>query len=306
MIGACMARTIRLVIGATPESQRATSPLIETPQPTNWERTALFSERNLYGDQPARRILRFGQRITGADIPAAPERVRGVADGSLGRLRGARLQACGQVAWLRLSASNLSRTLRTIPLNSTQGPAPTPDTLELRKGMRVRCHEGYVGRLVGLVIDPTQGQVTDLIVKIRSDAMADVNLSSDPMFKLGPAQGAQALISPIWAVSTTRVERARSLLPDQLILSLDATVEQIASAAQVRGDGQVAGDIARMLSENPAIAPYAGRLRVEVRDGDVTLFGSLPTPRHRASAEQDIWHIPGVFALHDEIAISGE
>ncbi len=266
----------------------------------------MFSERNLYGDQPARRVLRFGQRVTGADIPAAPERVRGVANGPLGRLRGARLQARGQVAWLRLGVSDLGRELRTVPLNATQGPAPTPDTLELRGGMRVRCHEGYVGKLAGLVIDPTQGLVTDLIVKIRGDAMADVQLPSDPLFKLGPAQGAEALVAPAWAVSTTRVESALPFLRDRLILTLDASVEQVASAARLRRDGQVAGDIWRLLGENPAIAPYVGRLRVEVRDGDVTLRGALPTPRHRASAEQDIWHVPGVFALHNEVTITGD
>jgi len=265
----------------------------------------LFSERNLHGDQPARRILRFGQRITGADIPAAPERVRGVADGPLGRLRGARLQACSQVAWLRLSASELSRELRTIPLNATQGPAPTPDTLELCDSMRVRCHEGYVGKLAGLVIDPSQGLVTDLIVKIRGDAMADVNLPSDPMFKLEPSQGAQALVSPAWAISTSRTESAIPFMGGRLTLMLDATVDQIASAAQLRSDEQITGDIWRLLDENPAIAPYVSRLRVKVRNGDVTLFGALPTPRHRASAEQDIWHVPGVFALHNEVTVTG-
>jgi BON domain-containing protein len=301
-----MARAIRVMIATTSWSQRVTSPLLQTPQPTNWEHTALFSERNLYGDQPARRVLRFGQRITGADIPAAPERVRGVADGPLGRLRGARLQARSQVAWLRLSASGPSREMRTIPLNATQGPAPTPDTLELRGGMRVHCHEGYVGKLAGLVIDPSQGLVTDLIVKIRSDAMAEVSLSSDPMFKLGPSQGAQALLSPAWAVSISRSESAIPFMSGRLTLMLDATVEQVASAAQLRNDGQVSGDIWNILGENPAIAPYLNRLRIEVRNGDVTLLGALPTPRHRASAEQDIWHVPGVFALHNEVTLTGD
>ncbi|HEU0028069.1 MAG TPA: BON domain-containing protein [Ktedonobacterales bacterium] len=283
-----------------------TSFLIQTPQPTNWEHTALFSERNLYGDQPARRVLRFGQRITGADIPAAPDRVRGVADGPLGRLRAARLQACNQVAWLRLSANELSRELRTIPLNASQGPAPTPDTLELRGSMRVRCHEGYIGKLAGLVIDPTQGLVTDLIVKIRGDAMADVSLSSDPMFKLGPSQGAQALISPAWAISTSRSESALPFMSGRLTLILNASVEQVASAAQLRSDGQITADIWRLLDENPAIAPYLSRLRVQVRNGDVTLLGTLPTPRHRASAEQDIWHATGVLAFHNEVTVTDE
>lgn len=264
----------------------------------------MFSERNLYGDQPARHILRFGQRVTGSDIPAAPERVRGVADGHLGRLRGARLQARGQVAWLRVGAMAPGSEIRTIPLNSAQEPAPTPDTLELRGSMRVRCHEGYVGRLAGLIIDPTQGLVTDLIVKVRADALAGVNLSSDPMFKLGAAQGLRVAVSPAWAISTTREEGGfASLLGGQITLTLDATVEQIASASQVRNDAQVAGDIWRLLGDNPALAPYLGHLRLVVREGDVTLYGKLPSKRHRASAEQDIWHAPGVFALHDEVTL---
>ncbi|HEX9038510.1 MAG TPA: BON domain-containing protein [Ktedonobacterales bacterium] len=265
----------------------------------------MFSERNLHGDQPARRIFRFGQRITGADIPAAPGRARGMADGPLGRLRGARLQARGQVAWLLLSPGDLRRETRAVPLNDGQDSAPTSDTLELRGGMRVRCHEGYVGRLAGLVIDPTQGLVTDLIVKVRADAMADVHLTSDPMFKLGPAQGALALVSPAWAVSAARAESALPFLGGQLTLTLDATVEQIASAGQVRSDGQIASEIWRLFGENPAIAPYVGRLRLDVRGGDVTLLGSLPTRRHRASAEQDIWHAPGVIAFHNEVTVEG-
>jgi len=29
----------------------------------------------------------------------------------------------------------------------------------------------------------------------------------------------------------------------------------------------------------------------------------LPTPRHRASAEQDIWHLPGVIAVRNETTL---
>ncbi|HEY7974219.1 MAG TPA: BON domain-containing protein, partial [Ktedonobacterales bacterium] len=70
-----------------------------------------------------------------------------------------------------------------------------------------------------------------------------------------------------------------------------------------RSDGQMTASVWQILSENPAIAPYLARLRVQVRDGEVTLLGTLPTPRHRASAEQDIWHIPGVIAVRNEVAL---
>lgn len=265
----------------------------------------MFSERNLHGDEPARRILRFGQRISGQWLPTAPQRVRGIDDGALGRLRGARLRARGREVWLRLSSSDLSRTIRTAPINSTQAPAPTPDALELRGSMRVRCHEGYVGRLAGLIIDTHEGVVSDLILRVRRDPLADVSRSSDPMFKLVDVQGQEVLVSPAWAVSVSRSESMLAFGAAGLTLHVDASVEQIASGALLRTDGQLAAAVWEILNENPAIAPYQGNLRVNVRDGEVILLGTLPSSRHRSSAEQDVWHLPGVLAVRNEITIGG-
>lgn len=263
----------------------------------------MFSERSLHGDEPARRIIRFGQRISGQLLPTVPQRARGVDDNIMGRLRGVRLRARGHEAWLRLRASDLSREVRTIPINTSQAPAPTPDALELRGGMRVTCHEGYVGRLDGLVVETHNGLVSDLIVRVRSDALADVELSSDPMFKLVNVQGQEALVSPTWAVSVAQSPSVLPFVPAELTLRLDANVEQIASAALLRTDGQLTAAVWQILSENPALAPSLNRLRVQVRDGEVTLLGELPTPRHRASAEQDIWHLPGVIAVRNETTL---
>ncbi|MDE3230888.1 MAG: BON domain-containing protein, partial [Chloroflexota bacterium] len=239
----------------------------------------MFSERNLYGDQPTRRIFRFGQRITGQQLPTAPQRARGVDESVLGRLRSARLRARGREAWLRLRASDLSREVRTIPINSTQAPAPTPDSLELRGGMRVRCHEGYVGRLAGLVVETSDGLVSELIVRVRNDALAEVDLSTDPMFKLVNVQGQNVMVPPTWAVSVTRSPRALPFLSPELTLRLDATVEQIASATLLRSDGELTAAVWQILNENPAIRDYQQQLRVRVRDGEVTLLGTLPSPR---------------------------
>ncbi len=263
----------------------------------------MFSERNLHGDEPARRIFRFGQRISGQLLPTAPQRVRGIDDGALGRLRGARLRARGREVWLRLSAGDLSRTIRTAPINSTQAPAPTPDALELRGSMRVRCHEGYVGRLAGMIIDAHEGVVSDLILRVRRDVLADVSLSSDPMFKLVDVQGQEVLISPAWAVSVSQSESMLAFGASSLTLHIDASVEQIASGALLRTDGQLTAAVWEILSENPAIAPYQGKLRVIVREGEVTLLGALPSSRHRSSAEQDVWHLPGVLAVRNEITV---
>ena len=263
--------------------------------------SSLFSERNLHGDQPARRIIRFGQRITGQLLPTAPLRARGVDDSAMGRLRGARLRARGREAWLRLHASDLSRETRTVPINTSQAAAPTPDALELRGGMRVRCHEGYIGRLEGLVIETHEGVVSDLVVHVRNDALADVELSSDPMFKLVGVQGQHALVSPTWAVSVSQAPGMVPFVAPELTLHLDATVEQIASATLLRSDGELTVAVWQKLSDNPSLAPFAGQLRVQVRDGVVTLLGALPSRRQRASAEQDIWSVPGVIAVANEV-----
>lgn len=270
--------------------------------------TPLFSERNVYGDRPARRIFRFGQRIIGRDLPDVADRYRGDPDRPIGRLMGVRLRPATREVWLRLRPDdNLrpwNRDLRTIPLNGAQSPAPIPDTLELRRGMRVRCHEGYIGRLEGLALDMQAGLALDLLIRIRSDALSDVSLPSDPFYKLLDTQGQRVLLSPSWALSTMRSEGAIHVRGGGLTLLLDASVEQVASGSLVRGDGDVTTNIWRMFDANPALAPYTGRLRVNVTDGDVTLLGTLPSIRHRASAEQEVWHVSGVFSIHNEITVA--
>ncbi len=268
----------------------------------------MFSERNVYGDRPARRIFRFGQRLVGRDLPGVADRYRGDPDRAMGRLMGVRLRPSTREVWLRLRPDDTlppwSRALRTIPLNSAQSPAPIPDTLDLRRGMRVRCHEGYIGRLEGLALDMQAGLALDLMVRIRRDALTEVALSSDPFFKLLDSQGQRVLLSPAWALSTTRSEGAIHVRGGGLTLLLNASVEQVASGSVVRGDGELTTNIWRILDANPALAPYTGRIRVSGADGDVTLLGTLPSTRHRASAEQEVWHVPGVFSVHNEVTVS--
>ena len=268
----------------------------------------MFSERNLNGEQPARRILRFGQRVVGRDIFGPEMRRRLGGDGPSGRLMGARLRPTTGEVWLRLRPNDMrnrwSRLIRTVALNAGQSPAPTPDTVELHGGMRIRCHEGYIGKLEGFAVDGSSGLARDLLVRVRSDVLSDVENSTSPLFKLIDVRGQRVLLSPAWAVSTTRSPSSVPFRGAGYILLLDASAEQIASASVVRSDGELSENVWAMVENNPALAPYAARLRVVVRDGEVTLLGTLPSIRHRASAEQDIWHVAGVFAVHNEVTIS--
>jgi hypothetical protein len=257
-------------------------------------------------DWQGRHVLRLGAKIKGEDVPTVPERYRGL-DGPTGKVVSARLVPATGELWLRLVRMSyrppFERTIRTIPLSGRQSPAPAPEAVELRGGMRVYCHEGFVGRLEGVTFDTHSGLCIELVIRIRSDILSDVETTTSPLAKLLDVAGARLLISPAWASSVKREANTMRLRGDTLTLHLDASPEQIASGTRLRSDREVAGDIWGILDANPAILPFTAHLHVEVRDGSVRLSGTLPTPRHRASAEQDIWHVPGVFALHDETTL---
>lgn len=255
-----------------------------------------------------RRVLRFGQKITGDDVPTVPARYRGL-EGPAGRLVSAKLRPATGEAWLRIRPNDMrrpwSRVTRMIPLNETQSPTPTLDALELRDGTRVVCHDGYIGRLEGIATLASTGLASDLLVHIRGDILAVVQLPTSPMMNLLNVAGQRLLLPPSWAVSVKEEESSMPFGGSTYVLHIDASAEQIAVCQQLRPDGDVAGDIWKIFEANPALAPYLGDMRIHVRDGDVTLLGAVPSPRHRASAEQDAWHVPGVFSLRNELVVTG-
>ncbi|MFI5273657.1 MAG: BON domain-containing protein [Ktedonobacterales bacterium] len=247
----------------------------------------------------------MGTKLHGYDVPSVPARYRGV-NGPSGKLVGVRLHAATGEAWIRLRAATgplgIRHEVRVFPLSETQPPTPPPDALLLARGMRVYCHDGYIGELRGIAIESDTGVTSNLLVQIRGDVLAAVERINSPLAPLLNVAGRVVLLSPAWATAV-KPEPER-IFGDELALHLDATSEQVAASAQLRPDSQVAGEILKILDANPAIAPYAARLRVSVHDGDVTLRGTLPSPRHRATTAQDVWHVPGVLALHDETRIA--
>lgn len=259
----------------------------------------IFSERRLGGDTPARRVLRLGGSVRADDLPTIPARYTSGVGGPSGRLSEIRLRARTGEVWCRVRSRPWSRTVRTFPLNAAQSPAPTPDALELRRGMPVDCPGGHIGRLEGVTIDRRTGLATELLVRVRGDVDAEVSRPRDPLAPLVPVLGQRVLVSPGTA---SRVERVPSLLGGRAHLWLTATPGQIAHSPTLRSDAELTASIWAILSANPAVAPYLGHLRIVARQGDITLLGSLPSVRHRLAAEQDIWHVPGVLALHDELS----
>jgi hypothetical protein len=262
----------------------------------------MFSERSLGGEAPGRRILRLGARVDLAAVATVPARYRGSMGGPRGVLVSARLRARTSEVWCRLRpARPFARSVHTIPLGAIQPPTPTPDALDLRRGARVDCDGGRVGHLEGLVVDAHTGLVTELVVRVRGDVEADVSRPNDPLAALVAVAGLRVLVPPPWAARAEAAKGALPFLPVAHRLELRASAAQIAHGLVLRSDAALEADVWRILAANPAVEPSLGHLRVAVRDGEVTLLGTLPSARHRLSAEQDVWHVPGVLAVHNEI-----
>jgi hypothetical protein len=267
----------------------------------------MFSERSPGGSAPARQVLRLGARANLGELPTVPPRYRGAMGGPSGVLASARLRARTGELWCRLGRSRpWARDLRTVPINTTQPPAPTPDALELRRHLRVDCQAGRVGRLEGMVVDTHTGLATELLIQVRGDVAADIAGPTDPLGPLLRVQGQRVLVPPAWA---TKAEQAAGMLPffpAQARIVLAATAVQVAHGLILRDDASLTADVWAILAANPAIEPALSHVRVQVRDGMVTLLGSLPSVRHRLSAEQDVWHVPGVLGVRNETSVRGE
>lgn len=263
----------------------------------------LFSERSLGGDAPARRVLRFGGRVRAGDLPTVPARYRGGLGGPDGVLVGIQLRTRTGEVWCRLRAPRpLSRATRMVPLNSIQPGTPTPDALTLRRNMRVDCQSGEVGRLEGIAVDLRTGLATGLLVRVRGDVDADVSRPTDALAPLLPVAGQRFLVNPAAATKVDKIAGPFPLTPSRMRLMLAASAAQVAHSLALRPDAALKASAWDILSDNPALAPFLAQVRVEVRDGTVILLGTLPSVRHKLSAEQDVWHVPGVLAVQNEIS----
>jgi hypothetical protein len=269
------------------------------------EEESLNSVRLLGGERTARRVFRFGQRISGDLVPTIPARFRGGPGSPSGWLVAIRLRPATGDAWIRLRAGRAlrRRTIRTLPLNDGQNPAPTPDSIELRGGFQVQCQDGYVGRLVGVTYDARAGVILDLLVRVRESIAAGISSSRDPLASLQQDAGREVLVSPAWAVSTWRAAPSVPLFPATTALLLNASAEQVASSTKVRTDGALVADLWDLWNRNPALSAYLSQLEAEAHDGAVTLHGTVPTPRQRATAEQDAWHVEGILSVRNVIRV---
>lgn len=267
------------------------------------EEVTLYSGGIRGGMRAGRRLVRFGQKFSGADVTTIPARYRSGPNSPTGTFVAVRVRPGTGEGWVRLRARTLpwKTAIQTVPLNTVQGPVPPPESIELRGGMRVRSHDGDVGRLTGIAINLNEGLISDLIIRVRDNVVTLANPTPSPIAPLGAVAGQEVLLPPAWVVSIT--QETNFFGGDEPVLLLNASPEQVASGQFVRTDGQLVADIWSLWGDNPSLYQFADQLSCAARDGDVTLTGRLPSPRHRATAEQDVWHVPGVLAVHNQIVV---
>ncbi|HEX6820382.1 MAG TPA: BON domain-containing protein [Ktedonobacterales bacterium] len=265
-----------------------------------------MSEINALNYAPLRRILRFGQQVRGNTIASIAHGPAVGPGGYTGRLVGAALLPEAHQAWLRLSSRGplpWQQRARVVALGAAQPAQPPADALALHSGLRAHCHDGYVGRIEGLSVDATSGRVLDVLLRVRTDVLAEVDTAASPFNALLRVAGQVVMFPPEWITDLSKEEGGGLLGGNENVLELAASPEQIASGMLIRPDGDLIAAIWRLWEENPAITAYLDRIRPLVHDGDVTLVGSLPAARQKASAEQDVWHVPGVFSVVNDIRV---
>ncbi len=210
---------------------------------------------------PVRCILRFGQQVRGDTIASIPRHPALGPGGYTGRLLSASILPIAHEAWLRLSSRGAlpwKQRVRIIALSDRQPEQPPDDAIELRGGLRARCHGGYVGRIEGLSVDANTGRVHDVLLRVRNDVLAEVDTAASPFNALLAVAGQVVQFPPDWISTLGKEKELGGLAGSEPILQLNASPEQIASGMLIRDDGALTAAIWRIWEDDPTIAPMSG------------------------------------------------
>ncbi len=175
----------------------------------------------------------------------------------------------------------------TVPRLSTQRAA----------GHAARTVRGVVGVFNEIEVEPTPR----LDSSIRVDVVAAI--TADPVVDIEPIdveveQGAVTLRGTVDSAleQSTAEEIAQGVSGVVDVRNL-LTFETVND----RPDGDIAADIQNRLRADAALA--AGLITVVVEAGEVTLAGSVRSAAERMRAEEQVWTVPGVQAVENNIDV---
>ncbi|MFU8831903.1 MAG: BON domain-containing protein [Wenzhouxiangella sp.] len=69
-------------------------------------------------------------------------------------------------------------------------------------------------------------------------------------------------------------------------------------------DGEIQEALDLVFAKDPALSKH--QINVLVRDGEVTLGGTVGSEEQKARAEADCWYLPGVREVNNELEITGQ
>jgi len=145
--------------------------------------------------------------------------------------------------------------------------------LAIQAGARVECRDGHVGRVASVLRDSSTGCITRLVIR------------------RGLLLGHDVVVPVEWAIKASRD-----------CVYLDVGREELVHLPEYRADHDVKRDIEQALWDDETIRQADWpTLRVDVRDGVVTLRGHVASRVHRARAEAAARQARGVRELRNKL-----
>jgi len=143
----------------------------------------------------------------------------------------------------------------------------------IQAGARVECRDGHVGRVASALHDSSTGRITRLVIH------------------RGLLLGHDVVVPVEWATETSRHR-----------VYLDVGQEELTHLPEYRADQDIKRDIEQALWDDEAIRQADWpTLRVDVRDGAVTLRGHVASRAHRMRAEAAARQARGVRELRNKL-----
>ncbi len=154
---------------------------------------------------------------------------------------------------------------------------PGEPFVTIRRGQRVVCHDGPIGRVDMVLVDATTGKVQHLVVRQGLLFSRDVAVPAD------------------WVSTVT---------PDAVIL--EASREAVAHLPVYRPDDELRRDVGEALQRDELLRVLGLPIRVEVEDGIVSLRGHVHNRALAARAEELARGVPGVLGVENRLVVDLE
>ncbi|MDR7438877.1 MAG: BON domain-containing protein [Armatimonadota bacterium] len=185
------------------------------------------------------------------------------------------LRSGGALLWLPGPLRRMEGMERRVEAEAEARPGEPSVTI--RRGQRVLCHDGPIGRVDVVLVDANTGKVRHLVVRQGLLFSRDVAVPAD------------------WVSTIT---------PGAVIL--EASREAVAHLPVYRPDDELARDVEEALHRDELLRVLGLPIRVKVEDGIVSLWGHVHNRTLAARAEILARSVPGVLGVENRLVVDLE